>query len=139
METNNKIATRVIVGLFFLLAACTSEEGPVFTEIEIPDVSFSTDIQPIFNERCIVCHNETHSTGLDLQEGASHNLLVNVTTAGYAPNVRIAPGSTENSVLWHKIIDDGTFGGQMPAIGPLLSNFQMEKIEAWIEQGALDN
>lgn len=112
METIKKISGRALAGIFFLLAACVLEEGPVFTEIEVTDVSFATDIQPIFNERCIDCHNETHPTGLDLQDGISYSRLVKVTSANYPPNVRIEPLSKENSVLWHKIIDDGVFGGQ---------------------------
>ena len=139
METIRRISGRALAGIFFLLAACVSEEGPVFTEIEITDVSFAADIQPIFNERCIACHNETHPTGLDLQEGVSYSRLVNITSANYPPNVRIEPLSKENSVLWHKIIDDGVFGGQMPQIGSPLTNLQIEQIETWIEEGALNN
>ena len=47
--------------------------------------------------------------------------------------------SLDNSVLWHKINGDGVFGGIMPPIGVPLSNFDIEKIESWIELGALDN
>jgi hypothetical protein len=64
---------------------------------------------------------------------------VNTISANYAPNLRIEPFSTENSVLWHKINDDGVFGGIMPQIGGPLSNFEIEKIQAWIEFGALNN
>ncbi|RLD26733.1 MAG: hypothetical protein DRI75_11145 [Bacteroidetes bacterium] len=138
METSKKILQKIIVGLFFILTACIAEEGPFVTEIEIIDVSFATDIQPIFNNNCIVCHDQNHFTGLDLQEGSSYNLLVNVTSAFYAPNLRVEPLSLENSVLWHKIIGDDVFGGIMPP-GEHLSNFDIEKIESWIDLGALNN
>jgi hypothetical protein len=139
MERNKKILEKIIIGLFFLLAACTAEEGPVFTEIDIIDISYSADIQPIFNNNCIVCHNQSHQTGLDLRDGSSYNLLVNIASTNYSPNLRIEPFSTENSVLWHKIKGDGVFGGIMPAIEGPLSNFEIEKIKAWIEFGALNN
>ena len=128
-----------IIGLILIFGGCAAEEGPVFTEIEIDEISFSNDIQPIFTTNCIMCHNESHSTGLNLQEGFSYNLLVNTSSANYSPNLRIAPFSLENSVLWHKINDDGVFGGIMPQIGGPLSNFEIEKITAWIELGALNN
>lgn len=134
-----KILGKTTIALFFLFAACTADKGPVFTEIEIIEISYSADIQPIFNNNCIACHDQTHVTGLDLREGESYNLLVNVTSFSYAPNVRIEPFSTENSVLWHKINGDDVFGGIMPAIGGPLSNFEIEKITTWIELGALDN
>lgn len=139
METIKKVLHLVLFGSFLLLTACVSEEGPFITDTGTFDVSFAADIQPIFNNNCIICHNETHESGLDLQEGRSYNLLVNVTTFSYAPNVRIMPLSLENSVLWHKIKGDEVFGGRMPAIGDALSNFEIEKIESWIELGALNN
>lgn len=139
METNKKAIQVALVGLLLLLTACDSEEGPFITEIDTLDVSFSADIQPIFNNNCIMCHNQSHITGLDLREGNSYNLLVNVTTFSYAPNVRIMPLSLENSVLWHKIKGDDVFGARMPAIGDPLSNFEIEKIESWIELGALND
>lgn len=141
METTIKINTiRILmIGSLFLLPSCVSEEGPFFEDITLEDVSFSTDVQPIFNSRCIQCHDDSHSTGLDLRSGMSYDLLVNVVSANYAPNIRIVPMDTTNSVLWNKINDTGVFGGPMPPVGSLLSNFEIEKIESWIEQGALNN
>ncbi len=129
----------VILGTF--LMSCVAEEGPIIVESEEDpplDVSFSNDIQPIFSNNCIQCHDESHPTGLNLQEGFSYNLLVDVSSANYSPNLRIAPFSTDDSVLWHKINDDGVFGGGMPPNGSL-SNFEKQKIEEWILQGAQDN
>lgn len=139
METSKKIIHIMLLGAFIILCSCEAEEGPFVTEIETIDVSFATDIQPIFTNNCIQCHNDTHPTGLDLREGNSYNLLVNVSSTNYAPNLRIEPLSLENSVLWHKIIGDGVYGQQMPPVGDPLSNFDIEKIESWIELGALDN
>ncbi len=139
MGKTKNILQYISLSLFLILASCTADKGPVFTEIDIVDVSFASDIQPIFDNNCIQCHDQTHFTGLNLTAGFSYDLLVNTTSANYAPNLRIEPFSTENSVLWHKINDDGVFGGIMPQIGGPLSNFEIEKIQAWIEFGALDN
>lgn len=139
METNKKIVICLLMGLSIILCSCEGEEGPFVTEIETIQVSFATDIQPIFTNNCIQCHDQNHSTGLDLREGNSYSLLVNVSSTNYAPNLRIAPLSLENSVLWHKITGDGIYGAQMPLIGDPLSNFEIAKIESWIELGALNN
>jgi hypothetical protein len=139
METNKKIILQILIVLSMFLYSCEGEEGPFVTEIDTIQVSFTEDIQPIFTNNCIQCHDQNHPTGLDLREGNSYNLLVNVSSTNYAPNLRIAPLSLENSVLWHKITGDGVYGSQMPLIGDPLSNFDIVKIESWIELGALNN
>ena len=139
METNKKIILQLLIVLSIFLYSCEGEEGPFVTEIDTIQVSFTEDIQPIFTNNCIQCHDQNHPTGLDLREGNSYNLLVNVSSTNYAPNLRIAPLSLENSVLWHKITGDGVYGSQMPLIGGPLSNFDIVKIESWIELGALNN
>ncbi len=135
----NRLTIFIWVGLV-MLTSCVAEEGPIIVESDDDtlEVSFSADIQPIFTTNCIQCHTDTHPTGLDLREGMSYNLLVNMSSTNYAPNLRIEPFSLENSVLWNKINDTGVFGGQMPPT-QMLSNFDILKIEAWIEQGALND
>jgi mono/diheme cytochrome c family protein len=103
-----------------------------------PTVSFSDDVQPIFDARCIVCHDSDGPSGLTLLSGASYGELVGVTAAGYTA-LRIAPGDPENSVLYNKITDSGLYGGIMPAVGPPLTAEQISAIATWIEEGALDN
>ena len=122
-----------------VMISCEAEEGPFVTELETIEVSFAEDIQPIFTNKCIQCHNQNHPTGLDLREGNSYDLLVNVSSTNYAPNFRIESFSIENSVLWHKVTNSGIYGGQMPPVGDPLSNFEIEKIESWIELGALND
>jgi len=134
-----KIIKGAILSILVTFLSCVAEEGPITIDNGEPlEVSFSQDIQTIFDNNCIVCHNENHPTGLNLQNGLSYNLLVNVTSSNYSPNLRIEPFSLDNSVLWHKINNDGSFGGQMPPNEPL-SNFEIQQIEEWILQGALNN
>lgn len=103
-----------------------------------PTVSFSADVQPIFDARCVVCHDSDGPSGMTLLSGVSHGELVGVTATGYAA-LRIAPGEPESSVLYNKITDSGLYGGIMPAAGPALTAEQIAVIAAWIEEGALDN
>ncbi len=113
-------------------------------------VSFAQDVQPIFNSRCTPsCHNSTTlNGGLDLTAPGSYQRLVNVPTSAncsaVVPNVpRVKPGDTMGSMLWRKTKPDpsrcfspmpnGTAG--LGVIAP----DQFAKIEAWIQQGALNN
>jgi len=139
MEINRKTLCIIFTGLFFILVSCEDNEGPFFTEIDTIEVSYSTDIQPIFTNKCVLCHDQNLLAGLDLREGESYNLLVDVLSTNYAPNLRVEPLSIENSVLWHKIKGDDVYGGIMPPVGEPLSNFELEKIKSWIELGALNN
>ena len=41
-----------------------------------------------------MCHDS--SEGLDLSEGVSYDNLVDVISQGYAPSLRVAPGSATN-------------------------------------------
>lgn len=142
MKNLTQISKWSLLALISLLSACTEDEGPVTDESQsnqITNVSYSADIQPIFTARCVACHDEFHPTGLNLKPATSYGLLVNVVTKSYSPKVRIKPFSKEESVLLHKIKDDGLFGGKMPRIGDPLTSFEIKKIEKWIELGALNN
>ena len=106
-------------------------------------VDYMTDIQPIWDMRCLVgCHieggNGALTTGLILSADLSHASLVDAMSVGGSSLVRVAPGDYENSYLWHKImntqVDVGGSGYQMPIGG--LPEEEVAKIEAWIEAGA---
>jgi hypothetical protein len=52
----------------------------------------------------------------------------------------IAPGSPEDSYLWHKLrgthLDVGGSGERMPLVAPPLDAETMDRIETWITIGA---
>jgi hypothetical protein len=100
-------------------------------------VSFSQDIQPIFNANCIGCHGG--SGGLYLTAGQSYGNLVNVRAlAGCTTEMRVLPENAASSVLYKRI--SGTAcGDQMPRGGNPLSAADIQKIVDWINQGALNN
>ncbi|MFQ6607798.1 MAG: T9SS type A sorting domain-containing protein [Fidelibacterota bacterium] len=98
-------------------------------------VDYYTEIQPIFNSYCISCHVSGHSSGLDLTQSASYQDLVNVESSNYAPALRVEPYAAENSVLWNKISNSGTYGSVMPPSGQIDQN-HIDLISTWIDEGA---
>ncbi len=112
-------------------------------------LSFNEDIQPIFNRRCTSCHNATQPRGqLDLTAPNSYRQLVDVATSSdcsaVVPGVpRVKPGDKEGSMLWRKTKPDPSRClNPMPngAAGlGILAPDDFDKVERWIQQGALNN
>jgi len=102
-------------------------------------VSFATDIQVIFTTSCVGCHGSPQpSGGADLTAGSSYASLVDAVSNGYAPAVRVIPGDTTHSVLYHKVFGTGQYGPAMP-LGGTISQSDRIKIRTWITEGARDN
>lgn len=114
--------------LILFLSGCYYDEvlediAPVPNE----DVSYATDIQPIFNTHCVACHNG--GLNPDLREGTSYNFIT-VTDPG-----QVVPGDAEGSELYQRLIGAGNI---MPPSGAL-SNTDVDLVRDWINQGALNN
>jgi len=128
-------------------SACTVHTGLACSEVALSadgfvpvTVSFAADIQPIFTNRCIGCHGPPVPTAnLDLSTGASHANLVNVVSTGYAPALRVAPADTAGSVLFHKVFGTAVYGARMPFGGAALPQAELDRVRAWILEGARDN
>jgi len=118
----------------------------------LPDagtLSLATDIQPIFTDNCIACHDVGGiGAGLVLAPGMTWASAVNVPAAQLNETSmldRIEPGAPDLSYLVHKL--QGTYyspcvggtGTRMPSDGKCLDPVDLALIRAWIEQGALDN
>lgn len=106
-------------------------------------VSFSQDIQPIFNSNCVVCHQGMMAPqGLSLEAGMSYQELVNAGST-QSSLALIAPGNVEQSYLWHKVngtqASVGGSGARMPYQSAALPASQLSLIRQWIEQGAMNN
>ena len=116
--------------LLLSLSGCYYDEEVVIPEVVLdPDVvvSFATDIEPLFSQAgkdCTACHNG--NTNPDLREGNAFNAIVpDYVEAGNADNSELflnAPGND------HPI-----------EAGFELSANDLALIEAWINNGALDN
>jgi len=106
-----------------ILCVCALGEG---LNAQVPaKIDFGRDILPIFRQNCVGCHGPSQQIdGLRLDRRSSV----------FKSRRRIVPGSSENSLLYHRLM--GTeYGLQMPPTGPLHPE-QISMIKAWIDQGA---
>ncbi len=117
---------------------------------DVTTVSFSRDVQPTFTARCTQggCHSATNPAGdMSLTAPGTVSRLVNQPTStdcnAAVPNVpRVKPSDPRNSMLWRKTSNDPTkcFDAMpLPFSLSMISPCEFSKLEAWIQQGALDN
>ena len=90
-------------------------------ECQIEDMSFSADIATIISSECLVCHSQAANFGNITLEGHS-NVLTYV----------------NNGLLLGAIRQDPGFS-PMPQNASKLLDCEIEKIAAWINQGAPNN
>lgn len=94
----------------------------------VPSPTFTQDIQPIFDEFCVKCHNAADAHGelrLDSWE--------NVMKGGHDGKV-VIPGDLEESLLFQLVTHQReTF---MPFHGEKLTPNRIANVERWIELGA---
>lgn len=95
-------------------------------------VSYSGEIQPIFNNNCAgaQCHVGGMANGLSLSSYAS---LMQGGNSGAV----VVPGNPNSSIIIRRL--EGSITPQMPFGGAPLSVSDIQKIRDWIEEGALDN
>jgi mono/diheme cytochrome c family protein len=94
-----------------------------------PAVDFVRDVQPIFAANCYECHGPQKSKGalrLDARP-----LAIN----GGASKAAVVPGSSEKSVLIHRVLGEGD-EERMPLKHAPLTAAQIATLRAWIDQGA---
>lgn len=122
--------TMLVVSMALLAAACGREEAP-------PQVSFSRDVMPILQERCVECHQPGEpgfaASGLDLTSyegvmaGTSYGPMVMPGDPGASNLVRLVEGRADPSI-------------QMPH-GDVAGLYQgeIQTLRTWVEQGAPHN
>lgn len=102
----------------------------------VSNVSFSSQIQPIFNASCASCHGS--SGGLNLSASVSYANLVNVSAQSSCTTLkRVLPNNASQSVLYLKVAGTSC-GNRMPQGGSLTTD-QINLIQVWITQGAINN
>ncbi|MDQ3010975.1 MAG: hypothetical protein M3X11_09780, partial [Acidobacteriota bacterium] len=88
---------------------------------------YTNQIEPIFQQKCVVCHNHTTRKGdLNLE---SYEGLMNGGKRGAA----IIPGKSGESLLIKMI--EGSIKPRMP-LGDELSPDEIKTIRAWVDAGA---
>jgi hypothetical protein len=125
-----KLIQYIIMAIVSLMAtSCYYDEMPPETPIDIPDVvSYSKDIQPLWDQDCVSCH-KTGTTPPDLSAANSYLALTK-------NNKYVVPGNAASSVLHKSLMWDGA----VPM--PLLVKWSESKIvlvDKWINDGALNN
>ncbi len=114
----------LLLFFFVFLFSCVNKDCKTSSSL-----SFSSDIQPIFNDNCATsgCHTTSAKAGgLDLSMGKSYDAL-SKTGSGY-----INTSNPKSSVLY------SAMNSNMPPSGKL-DKCTLEKIEKWMEQGAKNN
>lgn len=91
------------------------------SDCETSTMSYSNDIAPIFSANCYVCHDTSTKFGNIILDSHSEVLK--------RVNSNILLGVIKHSIGFPP----------MPQGGPKLLDCHIEKIEAWISQGALNN
>lgn len=100
----------------------------------------------VFTPICSRCHDGSLPPGISLPEsqnltdGNSYANIVNVPSIEQPALMRVKPGDPANSYLVRKLQGgQGIFGQRMPFGGPYLDQATIEKIKAWIANGAPNN
>ena len=93
------------------------------------NISYSLIIQPIFTANCTSCHGV--SGGLSLS--AYTNLMI-----GGNSGAVVTPGDGSGSRLVKKLRGTAS-GDRMPQGGVFWNDTDINLIETWIDEGALDN
>jgi hypothetical protein len=102
------------------LAAASGDDGP-------RPVSYSRDVQPIFDRSCTSCHPVAYPY-LDLRSGHSYDDLVRVPAATNPAFARVLPGRPELSYLLTHPPDPSNAG--------LLRDDELALLRRWIAEGA---
>lgn len=122
------IWTGILIG--YLALTKPSQESPAATPPPSApaEVSFATDVLPIFETRCQRCHGTGQAqAGLHLTSHAD-------VLAGSSNGPVVVPGSANDSSLVDLIVS-----GQMPLGGTKLPDSEIQTIIDWINAGAPDN
>jgi cytochrome c553 len=139
------LATVLTILAFAVLPGCKSGSSSSTTGSTqtTSGVSFSKDVQSIFNNNCVVCHQGAGQAGLTLEPNLSYSKLVGVASTESATELRVKASAPDQSYLLAKVngtqIAAGGSGVQMPYGAAPLSAAQISLISQWIAAGAPNN
>jgi hypothetical protein len=120
IKIRSTLVALILIASVLGLSSCVKYSYPLpVVNPDIP-VSFQNEIQPIFNEKCVTCHNGTQFP--NLTEGKAYNSLTN-------NGLVELPGET--SRLYVKITSSSHTARS--------TEIDKQTILNWINQGALNN
>jgi hypothetical protein len=125
----NIIQYVIMVIVSLMATSCYYDEMPPEAPIDIPDVvSYSKDIQPLWDQDCVSCH-KTGTIPPDLTAANSYLALTK-------NNKYVVPGNAAASSLRKSLTGDGA--AIMPTAGKW-SDSKIALVDKWINDGALNN
>ena len=98
------------------------------------DVSFSEDVTPILEGKCVICHGGPDENGAIKKEMELDLTSYDALMVGSEFGPIVEPGNVEDSILWMMIEV-----GDMPQEGEPLTTEELEVIKTWIAEGAQNN
>ena len=109
----------------------------------VPPVSFSRQVLPLLQQRCVSCHNSDDPMGgLSVSPDVAYQQLVRSPSA-QSPQLRVKPGQPDESYLIAKLTGRqfaaGGRGFSMPIGFSPTTPRQLEIFRHWIKQGAPRN
>lgn len=113
-----------IVGLVVLFSSCyydSEEDLYPSIDCDLSDISYTTSILPIIESKCYACHDQASNFG-------------NITLEGYSSLKTFADSGELIGAIKHE-----SGYSPMPKNLPQLLECEIEKIEAWVNDGALNN
>ena len=109
------------------LSGCTTAPS------EVPaDPSYATDVQPIFNGKCITCHGGASPSG-----GYSLTSRAGAVGGGSDTVPNVVPNNAASSRLYRRI--SGAETPRMPPGQAPLDTVMTATVRNWIDKGAKDN
>ena len=142
MTLRTRIVSFTVLLAAALLTVSAEEKTKVKVDVsKIPaaadkkNVTYASDIKPIFDNSCIKCH------GTEKPKGKLQLNSLEGTLKGGEDGKVVEPGKSADSMLIHNIAHVGDPDDYMPpphnkaGIGPLTPE-QIGLIRAWIDQGA---
>lgn len=119
----------LVLPLTLMATSCYYDEMPPEAVVPIPDVvSYSKDIQPLWDKECVSCHSPG-TTPPDLTAANSYLALTK-------NNKYVIPGNAAGSVLHKSLIGEGA--ALMPP-AQKWSDSKIALVDKWINAGALNN
>lgn len=119
----------IMLAVSLMATSCYYDEIPAEAVIPIPDVvSYSKDIQPLWDQDCVSCH-KTGATAPDLSAANSYLALT-------ANSKYVISGNATGSKLHKSLVGDGA--AIMPTAGKW-SDSKIALVDKWITDGALKN
>lgn len=119
----------MFLALSLMVTSCYYDELPAEKTVPLPEVvSYTNDIQPLWDEDCINCH-KPGATAPDLTAANSYVSLTE-------DNKYVIPGDATASKLHKYLIGDG-----VPIMPPTekLTTSEKALVDKWINDGALNN